>query len=56
MCQRLQRQHFDPADLWLRAYVPETDVGWSRIGQAAAVTGGTYPGRDFPGAIAEIAS
>jgi HlyD family secretion protein len=46
----------DPTDLWLRAYVPETDVGRIRIGQRAAVTLDAYPGREFPGAISEIAS
>ncbi|MBI1737578.1 MAG: HlyD family efflux transporter periplasmic adaptor subunit [Candidatus Rokubacteria bacterium] len=46
----------DPADLWLRAYVPETDVGRIRVGQRAAVTVDAFPGRPFPGAISEIAS
>lgn len=46
----------DPNDLWLRAYVPEPDVGRIRLGQAAAVTVDAYPGRAFPGRITEIAS
>ena len=46
----------DPGDLWLRAYVPETDVGRIRVGQRAAVTVDAFPGRAFPGAISEIAS
>jgi HlyD family secretion protein len=46
----------DPGDLWLRAYVPETDVGRIRIGQRAAVTVDAFPGREFPGTIGEIAS
>jgi HlyD family secretion protein len=46
----------DPGDLWLRAYVPETDVGRIRIGQPASVTVDAFPGRGFPGTIGEIAS
>jgi HlyD family secretion protein len=46
----------DPADLWLRAYVAETDVGRIRVGQPAAITVDAFPGRVFPGAIREIAS
>jgi HlyD family secretion protein len=46
----------DPTDVWLRAYVPETDVGRLRIGQAATITVDAYPGRAFPGEVTEIAS
>jgi len=46
----------DPRDLWLRAYVAETNVGRIRIGQPARVTIDAYPGRPFTGAITEIAS
>ncbi|MBI4637460.1 MAG: efflux RND transporter periplasmic adaptor subunit [Candidatus Rokubacteria bacterium] len=46
----------DPDDLWLRAYVPETDVGRVRLGQRAAITVDAYPGRIFAGTISEIAS
>jgi HlyD family secretion protein len=46
----------DPSDLWLRAYVAETDVGRIRIGQPARVTVDAYPARTFSGAITEIAS
>ncbi len=46
----------DPRDMWVRAYVPETDVGRIRIGQRATVTVDAYPGRSFPGAITEIGS
>ncbi|MBI2202881.1 MAG: efflux RND transporter periplasmic adaptor subunit [Candidatus Rokubacteria bacterium] len=46
----------DPNDLWLRAFVPETDVGRIRVGQPAAVTVDAFPERAFPGAISEIAS
>ena len=46
----------DPSDMWLRAYVPETDVGRIRIGQGATITVDAYPGRRFEAAITEIAS
>jgi HlyD family secretion protein len=46
----------DPSDLWLRAYVPEVDVGRLRVGQRARVSVDAYPGRTFPGRITEIAS
>ena len=46
----------DPRDIWLRAYVPETDIGRIRVGQAATITVDAYPGRRFPGEISEIAS
>jgi HlyD family secretion protein len=46
----------DRQDLWLRAYVPETDIGRVRVGQAATITVDAYPDRRFPGVISEIAS
>jgi HlyD family secretion protein len=46
----------DPRDIWLRGYVPETDIGRVRVGQAATITVDAYPGRKFPGEISEIAS
>ena len=46
----------NPADLWLRAYVPETDIGRVKIGQAARIAVDAFPGRRFEGAISEIGS
>lgn len=46
----------DPRDMWLRAYVSETEVGLIRIGQQALITVDAFPGRTFAGAISEIAS
>ena len=46
----------DPTDMWLRAYVSETDVARIRLGQRAVVTVDAFPGRPFDGAISEIAS
>ena len=46
----------DPHDMWLRAYVSETEVGRIRLGQQALITVDAFPGRTFAGAISEIAS
>jgi len=46
----------DPADVWLRAYVSETEVARLKIGQPASITVDAFPGRPFEGAISEIAS
>ncbi|MBI3030757.1 MAG: efflux RND transporter periplasmic adaptor subunit [Candidatus Rokubacteria bacterium] len=46
----------DPADLWLRAYVPETDIGRIKVGMAARITIDAYKDRTFSGKITEIAS
>jgi HlyD family secretion protein len=46
----------DPADLWLRAYVAETDLGRVRVGQAARITVDAFPGQPFEGRVAEIAA
>jgi HlyD family secretion protein len=40
--------------LWLRAYVPETDLGKIRWGQAATVKTDTYPGKTYKGRISFI--
>ncbi len=46
----------DPTDLWLRAYVPETDIGRIKVGMAARITIDAYRDRHFAGKITEIAS
>ncbi len=46
----------DPTDLWLRAYVPETDIGRIKVGMAARITIDAYKDRTFTGKITEIAS
>ena len=46
----------DTSDMWLRAYVPETDVGRLRVGQRATLSVDAYPKRTFPGEVSEIAS
>lgn len=42
--------------IWLRAYIPETDLGRIRWGQAAAITTDTYPGKKYQGRLSFIAS
>jgi HlyD family secretion protein len=46
----------DPGDVWLRAYVPETDVGRLKVGQPATIKVDAFAGRVFEGAISEVAS
>ena len=46
----------EPRDLWLRAYVPEVEVGRLKVGQAARVSIDAFPDRRFPGRLSEIAS
>jgi HlyD family secretion protein len=46
----------DPTDLWLRAYVSETDIGRIKVGMAARITIDAYRDRQFAGKITEIAS
>ncbi len=43
-------------DLWVKAYVPETELGKVRLNQAVEVTVDSYPGRRFEGAVAHIAA
>jgi HlyD family secretion protein len=46
----------DTGNIWLRAFVPETEIGRVRVGQPATITVDAYPNRRFAGAISEIAS
>jgi multidrug resistance efflux pump len=43
-------------DLWVRIYVPETELGKLKIGQKVTVTMDSYPGRKFAGTIMQIGS
>jgi multidrug efflux pump subunit AcrA (membrane-fusion protein) len=43
-------------DLWVKAFVPSTDLGKLRLGQAVEVTVDSHPGRRFPGTLVYIAS
>ena len=43
-------------DLWVRVYVPETQLGKIVLGQHARVTIDSYPGREFDGVVVKIDS
>jgi multidrug resistance efflux pump len=42
-------------DLWVKVYVPETDLGFVRLGQAVTVTIDGFPGKRFQGTVEQIA-
>lgn len=46
----------DISQVWLKAYVNETNLGQIKLGQKAAVTTDTFPGKMYPGHISFIAS
>lgn len=43
-------------DLWVRVYVPETELGKVRLNQPVEVTIDSYPGKRFAGSVMQIAS
>jgi HlyD family secretion protein len=43
-------------NVWLRAYINETDLGRVKVGQRVRVTTDTYPGKVYEGYISFIAS
>jgi multidrug resistance efflux pump len=43
-------------DLWVRVYVPETQLGKVRVGQVAEVTVDSYPGRRFQGQVIQVSA
>jgi HlyD family secretion protein len=46
----------DPQDIWLRAYIPQDQIGHVRVGQTAHVSVDSFPGRVFEGRVAAISS
>ncbi|MCI0453769.1 MAG: efflux RND transporter periplasmic adaptor subunit [Candidatus Dadabacteria bacterium] len=46
----------DLENVWLRAYINETDLGRVKVGQRVCVTTDTYPGKVYEGRISFIAS
>ncbi len=42
--------------VWLKAYIPETELGRVKLGQKVAVTTDTYPNKTYDGVIGFIAS
>ncbi len=45
-----------PSEIWVRAYVPEEEIGRIKVGDPARIAVDAYPARRFPGRIIEIAS
>jgi len=43
-------------EVWLRAYIPENELGRVKVGQLARVTTDTWPGRVFDGRVSFISS
>jgi HlyD family secretion protein len=46
----------EPTQLWVKVYVPETDLSRVKLGQAARVTVDGMPGHTFTGHVKQIAS
>jgi membrane fusion protein YbhG len=46
----------DLENIWLRAYVNETDLGRVQLGQGVRVTTDTYPGKTYEGRVSFISS
>ena len=46
----------NPKDVWLRAYVPETEVGRRKVGDTATLRVDAFPNRVFTGRLIEIGS
>ena len=46
----------ESSQLWVKIYIPETEVGAVKINQAASIEVDSYPGRKFSGSVQEIAS
>ena len=44
----------EPNELWVRVYVPETELGHVLVGQAARIRVDSFPQRDFAGRVVEI--
>jgi len=44
----------EPAQIWVRVYVPETQLGRVHVHQPAAIHVDTFPHRSFPGHVVEI--
>ena len=46
----------ESSQLWVKIYIPETDMGAVKLNQAASVEVDSYPGRKFAGSVQEIGS
>jgi HlyD family secretion protein len=46
----------EPSQLWVRIYIPETELGRVKVGQAATVEVDSFRGRQFAGHVGQIGS
>jgi len=46
----------NPLEIWVRAYVPEEEIGRIKVGESARVKVDAYPARAFAGRVSEISS
>lgn len=46
----------ESSQLWVKIYIPETEVGAIKLNQSASVEVDSYPGRKFTGAVQEVGS
>ena len=44
------------ANVWLRAFINETDLGRVKVGQTARITADTYPGKSYEGRVSFLSS
>jgi multidrug resistance efflux pump len=43
-------------DLWVKVFVPETELGKVKVGQKVVVLIDSFPGKQFPGTVDQIAT
>ncbi|MCL2661509.1 MAG: efflux RND transporter periplasmic adaptor subunit [Acidobacteriaceae bacterium] len=53
---RIVLSMLEPTQLWVRIYIPETELGRVRLGQSATVNVDSLPGRVFEGSVQQINS
>ena len=46
----------ESSQLWVKIYIPETEVGAVKLNQAASIEVDSYPGRKFSGSVQEVSS
>jgi HlyD family secretion protein len=53
---RIVMTMLEPSQLWVKIYIPETDLGRVRLGQVASVEVDSFRGREFAGHVDQISS
>jgi multidrug resistance efflux pump len=53
---RIVMTMLEPSQLWVRIYIPETELGKVKLGQSVAVTVDSLGGREFTGRVQQINS